>query len=51
MTRRTRWQTLCTLGALAVMVIFVIFFRNPAKAKSHDKDVIAGRKEENLEMP
>ncbi len=34
-------------GALAVLVIFMIFFRNPAKASV--APVIAGRKQDNLE--
>lgn len=44
------WLTPAYL-AVGVLVIFLLFFRNPAKTKSHHKDVIAGRKEENLEMP
>jgi nucleoside transporter len=36
-------------GAVAVMVVFLIFFRDPPK-KAHG-EVITGRKEENLEMP
>ncbi len=36
-------------GAVAVLVVFLIFFRDPPR-KAHD-DVIAGRKEEDLEMP
>ncbi len=36
-------------GAAAVLVIFLIFFRDPPKKAP--RDVIAGRKEENLEMP
>jgi MFS family permease len=36
-------------GALAVLVVFLIFFRNPPK-RGHT-DVIAGRREENFEMP
>lgn len=38
-------------GALAVLVLFLIFFRDPVKAKTHEDDVIAGRQEENLETP
>jgi MFS family permease len=36
-------------GATAVLVVFLIFFRDPPK-KAHS-DIIAGRKEEALEMP
>jgi nucleoside transporter len=44
------WMT-PAYGALSVLAIFLVFFRNPVKAKSHEGDVIAGRKEENLELP
>jgi hypothetical protein len=55
-TMKHDWQTIWFIpgvGATAVMVIFLIFFRNPspAVAKSHADDVIAGRAEENLELP
>ncbi|MGB4401050.1 MAG: MFS transporter [Daejeonella sp.] len=36
-------------GALAVLVVFMIFFRNPSKATV--SAVIAGRKQENAELP
>lgn len=36
-------------GAMAVLVIFMIFFRNPPRKTA--APVIAGRKEENLEAP
>ncbi len=36
-------------GAVAVLVIFLIFFRDPPKVAR--TDVIAGRREEDLEMP
>ncbi len=36
-------------GAVAVLVIFLIFFRDPRKKSA--APVIAGRKEENLEVP
>ncbi len=42
------WKT-PAWGAVAVLVVFVIFFRNPPK-KEH-RDVITGRKEENFETP
>ncbi|HYF37019.1 MAG TPA: MFS transporter [Prosthecobacter sp.] len=48
------WQQIWLIPAYlaaGVLVIFLIFFRNPARAKNHEKDVIAGRKEENLELP
>jgi nucleoside transporter len=46
------WQSIWltpALLAVGVMVVFLIFFRDPPK-KDH-RDVIAGRKEENLETP
>jgi MFS family permease len=36
-------------GATAVLILFLIFFRDPPK-KAY-RDIIAGRQEENLEMP
>jgi nucleoside transporter len=36
-------------GAAAVLLLFLIFFRDPPK-KAH-KDIIAGRKQEDLEIP
>lgn len=42
------WKT-PAWGAAAVLLVFLIFFRDPPK-KAH-KDVITGRKEENFEMP
>jgi nucleoside transporter len=42
------WKT-PAWGAAAVLVIFLIFFREPPKKPT--PNVIAGRKEENLEMP
>jgi nucleoside transporter len=47
-----RWQGIWmtpALGATAVLIIFLLFFRDPPR-RAHD-DVIAGRKEENLEIP
>jgi nucleoside transporter len=42
------WKT-PAWGAVAVLVIFLIFFRDPPKAAR--TDVIAGRREEDLELP
>lgn len=42
------WMT-PAIGAVAVMVVFLIFFREPTKKSA--PSVIAGRKEENLETP
>jgi MFS family permease len=42
------WMT-PALGAAAVLVIFLIFFREPARRST--AAVIAGRKEEALEVP
>ncbi|MBI3881032.1 MAG: MFS transporter [Verrucomicrobia bacterium] len=42
------WRT-PAWGAAAVLVIFLIFFRNPPKQEP--KEVIAGRAEENFETP
>ncbi len=42
------WQT-PAWGAVAVLVIFLIFFRDPPKPAS--AEVIAGRREEDLETP
>ncbi|MEW6303018.1 MAG: MFS transporter [Verrucomicrobiota bacterium] len=47
------WQNIWltpAIGATAVLVLFLIFFRDPVK-KREDEDVIAGRAEENLETP
>jgi nucleoside transporter len=47
------WQTIWfipAVGAAAVLVLFLIFFREKA-ARPHDDDLIAGRAEENLEVP
>ena len=46
------WQSIWIYpawGALAVLVIFMIFFQNPSKTSV--KPVIAGRKQENSELP
>lgn len=46
------WQGIWTtpaLGASAVMVVFLLFFRDPPRREP--PEVIAGRKEENLETP
>jgi nucleoside transporter len=45
---RAIWIT-PALGATAVLIIFMIFFREPPRKTS--ADIIAGRKEEALEMP
>src|SRR5207244_3667440 len=45
---REIWLT-PALGATAVLIIFMIFFREPPRKTS--TDIIAGRKEEALEMP
>jgi nucleoside transporter len=45
---RAIWMT-PALGATAVLIIFMIFFREPPRKTS--ADIIAGRKEEALEMP
>ena len=45
---REIWLT-PALGATAVLIIFMIFFREPPRNTS--TDIIAGRKEEALEMP
>ena len=37
------------IGAVAVLVVFVIFFRDPPKAPVANE--VAGRKGENLEVP
>ncbi len=42
------WMT-PALGATAVLILFLLFFRNPPR-QARD-DVIAGRKEEDLETP
>lgn len=44
------WLTPAWL-ATGVLVIFLLFFRDPLKKPSHTGDLITGRKEENLEIP
>ena len=46
---RRRIRLTPALGATAVLIIFMIFFREPPRKTS--TDIIAGRKEEALEMP
>ncbi|PYI85661.1 MAG: hypothetical protein DME26_10445, partial [Verrucomicrobia bacterium] len=45
---REIWLT-PALGATAVLIIFMIFFREPPRKTP--AEIIAGRKEEALEMP